>query len=407
MKRNLLGLSISFGVSLLFSTAFALSTISGDVEEDLYFAGGALIEGVDLPSNATASTGSASVTLGGSGTVTVASRSGGGLPRLTLYGGTRITSTRSWGEVLTKSWWQGQLSPPANGRLPKIDEISFGSVLSANSTAVVLSSFNLGLSNETFTFSQPATVILPVRSEDQVKLLIAMKQSNGSWTVGGDAYCLVENGICGVELSSMNEIALVKETFSRCPRSTVSNGQIGGIPSCKVSCDRGYELDATLTECIPELEDDFDDLDLEGEDISMDDIDAELGFEEESATTFRSHTFKGSRSNWLGEGGEVVEEEETIEEKFKRAQDDTFLNYLLQMRNRFGEGSSPNVFGAAEEEEPLIGGETGDLMDIDTDVLLGEETHASAPMLPSTGPGIFLGIAALGLGMMMVGSRKR
>jgi len=400
MKRTFLGLSIFFGVSLLFSTAFALSTISGDVEEDLYFSGSVLLEGVDAPSNANAATGSTSITLGGSGTVTVASRSGGGLPRLTLYGGTRITSTRSWGEALNKSWWAGQLSPPANGRQPKLDDISFGSTLSANSTAAVLGSFNLGLANETFTFSQPATVIFPVRSEDQVKLLIAVKQSNGSWSVSGNEYCLVENGICGVELSSMNEIALVKENYSRCPRTSVNNGRIGSVPSCKVTCDRGYELDATLTECIPVLEDVFDDFEA-----SVEEIEEEM-VEEAAPSTFKSHTFKGSRHNWLGESDAIEEEEETVEDKLKRAQEDSFLNYLLQMRNRFGEGSSANVFGAAEDDD-MVGGETGDLMDIDTDVLMAEEIHSSAPLLPSTGPGLFMGIAALGLGMMMVGSRRR
>jgi len=403
MKRFLSILVFGLSFSLLVPSASAISKVSGDVEEDLYFSGSVLIEGVDPPSNATASTGATSVTIGGSGTVTVASRSGGGLPRMTLYGGTRLTSTRNWGDTLNKSWWEGQFSAPANGRQPVIEDINFGSILSANSSASVLGSFNLGLANETFTFSQPATFIFPVRSEDSLKLWIAVKQTNGAWSISGNDYCLVENGICGVELSSMNEVALVRENYSRCPQDDIANGEVGTVPSCKIVCHRGYELDATLTECIPELEigDDFSD----AEEVGMDDFEDEFGLDEPLSSSYGAHSFKGSRVNLLGADIKEAKKEETAEEKLDRVQDDSFINYLLQMRNHFGEASSPNVFGA-ETEIALEDGES-ELLDMDMELLMDESVHSSAPMLPSTGPGIFLGIAVLGAGMMLVGSRKR
>jgi len=84
-----------------------------------------------------------------------------------------------------------------------------------------------------------------------------------------------------------------------------------------------------------------------------------------------------------------------------RDESSSFLNYLLGRRGeevkdatvklREGEGGGM-MEGELEEGAMMEEGE--------------EEAFSSAPLLPSTGPGVFLGLATLGLGMMVVASRR-
>ena len=85
-----------------------------------------------------------------------------------------------------------------------------------------------------------------------------------------------------------------------------------------------------------------------------------------------------------------IEEEVVVEEN----KDAGLMEYLLHVRNFFGAGSSANVVRSEEAE-------------INPDTEEGEEVYSSAPLLPQTGPGLFLGLAALGLGCMVVGAKGR
>lgn len=79
---------------------------------------------------------------------------------------------------------------------------------------------------------------------------------------------------------------------------------------------------------------------------------------------------------------------------------DSFLNYLLQMRNSFGAGKSANVY----QEGEIVKAEE---QQGESETLGEEEVHSSAPLLPSTGPEIFAAIAILGLLMMLFGVRRQ
>ena len=75
-------------------TGFAVDTISGPVNDDLFFPRGVLIEGVEGPDDTESTSGTSSVQIEGAGTVTVADQRIGDFPRVLVSGGTKISSTR-------------------------------------------------------------------------------------------------------------------------------------------------------------------------------------------------------------------------------------------------------------------------------------------------------------------------
>ena len=97
MKQNKFLALLVFSF-LITSQVFALQTLSGEVNEDLEFDDGVLIEGVTPPSDQSAASGSSTVTIEGAGTISVRDRIGGGFPMIMILGGTTITSARTWAE---------------------------------------------------------------------------------------------------------------------------------------------------------------------------------------------------------------------------------------------------------------------------------------------------------------------
>ena len=73
------------------------------------------------------------------------------------------------------------------------------------------------------------------------------------------------------------------------------------------------------------------------------------------------------------------------------------INYLLQMRNYFGESSNHNVVSVKEQ----------DSITDETNPASSENFKSSAPLLPSTGPEIFAIIAIVGIFMMIFGTRRK
>jgi|GEM_PF-5910420 len=76
------------------------------------------------------------------------------------------------------------------------------------------------------------------------------------------------------------------------------------------------------------------------------------------------------------------------------------------MRNHFGENSQENNYTAlsAEGGEAAEGeASTGEITDTNNE---GGEFLSSGPLLPSTGPGIFVTIAVVGFALMMFGARR-
>ena len=415
MKHSSLSI---LGVSLLSIPLItsAVDTISGPVNDDLFFPRGVLIEGVQGPENNEAISGSSSVTIEGVGTITVADARLGSFPRMMVSGGTTITSKRTWtNETMHKTWWEGQFSAPSSGRSPAWDELEFKPGQRSGDGEKIVDTFSWGLANETFTFSPAVAVVLPVTEKTNVKLYAAFPQTSGKWLVDKSKYCVVQDGLCALEVGEVNSLALVKETFSQCPKKTVANGKITGVPDCTITCDRGYELNTDVTACVS-----LDGDSMEGEDVeaTSDPIYQEdpsiMG---DMAPDVRNGyvRYRGSRAQMSPNVNEDevsgVEEltlarrnnaatsirvnEESAITTSTQDEEDGFLNYLLQMRNRY-ENHNVNDFtdyGAIENEE---------------EVKQKSKTYSTAPLLPSTGPEIFAILAIAGLVLMVFGfARKR
>ncbi len=423
MKRLSIA-SIGLSVLALPTSTFAVDTISGSVDEDLFFPRGVLIKNVEAPSNPDSTTGSSSVTVEGVGSVTVADSRVGSFPRLWISGGTTISSQRTWQASDAKTWWDGQFSAPASGRNPKYSEIKFNAGVRQGNGELIIETYQWGLNNETFSYSPAAVAALPVNVNDGVKLLAAFPQSNGEWTVAGDVSCYVQDGLCALELTKVNALTLVKETFSQCPSETIANGTVGSIPDCAIVCDR----DATLTEegqCVlPSSGEEDLEIAMENDnrveheaapvqyDPSVNVVDGvkkpnirsgyvryrgtrnqieagnEEGLEGEDLTLFR-------RINAPKTVRTRDEETEPQNNDMTAQEEDGFLNYILSMRDRY-ENSNINDFSEVAEfsaaEQPKA----------------SATKRAAQPMLPSTGPELFAVLAIFGLGLMVVGvARKR
>lgn len=420
---NLCILVISL-ISIPFSV-LAVDSVSESVNEDLFFPRGVLLEGVEGPENNEATTGSSSVTIEGVGTITVADAKLGSFPRMMVSGGTTITSRRVWtDETLRKSWWEGQFTAPSSGRVPSWGNIEFSAGQREGNGEKIVDSFLWGLPNETFTYSPSAAVVLPVTEKTNVKLYAAFPEgTDGTYLVDKSKYCVVQDGLCALEIDEVNSITLVKETWTRCPRKSVKNGRYGGTPDCSIICDRGYELNADATSCVG----------TGGDDLMIDEEEATAvespiyneaeGMEEATPEVRNGYIrYRGSRAQL---NPSIDEEEITDVEKLTTARrnnaatsirsneeelenknvageeegEDGFLNYLLQMRNRY-EDHNVNDFT-----------DYGNIETDETDEEVEEKAVAyssSAQLLPSTGPELFAILAISGLVLMVFGvARKR
>lgn len=436
--KQILRFSVLSSLFFLVNEGFAVPTLSGEVNSDEFFSNGVLLEDVELPSDPNATSGVSSVTIEGTGSVTVGNQRGGGFPRLTVLGGTKIESKRTYDEeVFSKTWWDGQFTAPGSTRLPEVSDVTFDKMRVENSLQVV-EAFTWGLSNEEFTFSPEAKVVLPVDEIDGQKLWVAFvnRDDEDDWTVNEDKFCIVENGLCFVEIGSVKSLALVKELFVTCTKSSIENGKISNAPTCIVSCNNGYELTADGNACqeVEIFEETLgeEEVDENGEVVENFEEFEEFFEEEEKVYEFPSGYFRyqgasDHRFRYLDEEGltgEALERVRSLNRSYltrnhrtadeqvsgmassaskqnEGSEKDSFLNYLLQMRNSFGAGKNANVYNV-DENGNVIQGQDGELI-ADTE----EGVHSSAPLLPSTGPEIFAIVAILGLLMMLFGARRR
>lgn len=283
----------------------------------------------------------------------------------------------------------------------------------------------MGMNNESFSFSTPARFTFPTPIPDGTKLWMAMKDDGtpsesdtALWKITEGDFCVTEKNVCSVSLAKLGEVSFVQEYFTQCPRSgdsdtKVENGSIGNPPECRVTCDKGFELDYDTMKCVstsgatssasssPSTPNEVVVSDGGTEGVppgyfrftgSREQLRRHItteGLEGEALTQAERQNASVRKTN----EGEVTEEAPAVDSK-----KDGFLNYILQIRNFFGANSSPNTVSSespASEGETVTEGETQ-----------GEE-HSSAPLLPSTGPGIFLGLAGLGLGCMVVGRKGK
>lgn len=412
-----LGISIGF-----FSICFAAETISGEVVDDLFFYEGVKISGIEYPSDLDATTGTSSVSVEGTGSVTVGARSDGGMLRVIVWGGTKVSSERKWDESDKKTWWSGELEAPVRGRLVDEGDIEF--TVAGNhieSELVPLETYGLGLGNETFKFSPSATLVLPVNVPDFTKIWVATKSGDTLQKIAEDDFCVVQDQLCVVDASSVNEVTLVREKFDRCVVTEISNGTIGNPPYCQLECERGFLFNDDMTGCVASDDESAiqiyatDDVDIEGATIKR---------------TGETGLLAGpARQGYIRYTGSNVQRTKTSTEDLtgNELQEALRRNAIVASRNSIVEDSGVNETALAALkkqlndvrgkiwtwENPVIA--TDDVEDIQVagkEIALGGEVegslHASAPLLPSTGPaGIFIGIAALGFGLMAFSRRRR
>jgi len=420
------------------------SAISPEITGDLYFDDGVYIEGVSLPEDQDALQGSSSVQLGGSGTLTVGSKTGGGFPRVTVLGGTTITSNRYWNENTSKpTWWDGQFSAPGKSRMPNKYDINYSSV----NELEVLGAYTWGVAaaGEVFSFSTPARMVFPVKAIDGQKVLLAYN-SGGQWSINSANYCIVKNELCYTEVSSMRSIALVREVYSTCPIESVEHGTVGTIPGCVVTCNRGFELGSDGVSCKSTGENFLDEGgqgDGGGHSAATDgsasedqggQYDEEVNYEETNEDPFafpngyfryqgtRDQRFRKIDESGL-EGDELKKvkqlnrgyysrnarsiDDQLPKEEVAKEVNDGFLNYLLQMRNSFKQKEL--VAQNNELKEKITSGElvASDEDEGEDGKALAGTLHSGAPLLPSTGPEVFVTIAVIGFLMMLFGARRR
>ena len=442
--------TLALGLGLILSQSAMAQTVSNPINEDLFFSNGVQIQDVT-----TISEGVATTTLEGTGSLTVGSQATGGFPRVSVSAGTTIKSTRAWPvEAFPKTSWDGQFTAPGSGRLPATDEIEFAAATNAGNQVQAVGAFVWGLNNETFSFTSPARFVFPVDEADGQRLWAATN-TGSSWVVGSaNNYCVVDSGLCYLELAGLNSLALVKQVYEVCPRETVLNGSVGSAPNCIVTCENNFFIDEEGDEC---LADEFASSaggsvsseaigdSLSTETLTLDDLNES---EREQLEAFAKEagvdpfvllrevvgqvkprgTGEVERGRLLPELAEFTPEElekvkllnrsfyarnkrstaEQIRGKGtdadERAKQDSFINYLLQIRNQFGDQSnlvsSENL--AAQTEAVVTDQENEEV-----EVVADSFKSAGGKLLPQTGPGLFMIIAIVGFMLMLFGGIRR
>lgn len=409
----------------LLSVCSAAETISGEVVDDLFFYDSVNISGIDYPSDLNATTGTSSVDVEGAGSVTIGAREDGGMLRVIVWGGTTISSERKWDESDKKTWWAGEMAAPVRGRLVSADDIEF--TVAGNhidSQLVPLETYGLGMGNETFKFSPSATLVLPVNVPEFSKIWVATKSGDTLQKISEDDFCIVQNQLCVVDASSVNEITLVREKFDRCLVTEISNGSITGPPYCQLECERGFSFNDDMTGCVASDDEDAieiyvtDDVDVEGATVMRT---GETGLLSGPArqgyiryTGSNVQRTETSTEDLTGEAlREALRRNATVaarntENSDNEGEDGTTIAQLKKqlndVRGKIWTWENPVAIDNVDSGETSVAA-------VDSSAnasASGGATHASAPLLPSTGPaGIFVGIATLGFGLMAFSRRRR
>ena len=435
MKRYLLLVTCaSLALLITQDTQAAANVLPDEVNEDLYFQRDVFVPAVEIPEDVTSEEDESVGELLGTGSVTIGNQKGGGLPQITIFGGTEIRSERYQGQVANKTWWEGEFNAPYIGQAPNKELVVWDNEDGhKDSTVDVIQTFNLGLENEIFSFSPAARFVFPIEAENDVKVWYAIREDNedteeDEWVIDDENYCFEESGYCTLDLEEIGSIAFVYELRDRCPRQEISNGHVSDPPFCKIMCDRGYELNETRTNCVRRG---TAEQDLGGEDVFVGEEFAGMTDEEIAARTtnapqyeYRQGYFRFLRTRDQLERELPAEELEGNEmftarrmnaatrrtmndkgnfedtEKVASGDDDGFLNYLLGVRNSARSQEDAVVYSQGAEG---ASGANGALTPSQGEAGM----HASAPLLPSTGPGIFIALAAIGFGLMVAAARRR
>ncbi len=423
---NLKTLPLSILCLGIVSLAFAATErVSGEIVDDLQFANEVKIMGIEYPEDMGDDKGTSSVELKGDGSVTIYSRSGGGFPRIVLWGNTKIESERDWlQDVIHKDWWAGIMAAPSTGRLVDVDELEFDiSGNHTNSELVVLETFAFGRNDstvaETFKFSPAATVVLPLNVPDFTKVWVAFRDGPDMEEIEEDSFCVVQNKLCIVEVSSANEISLVREKYEDCPIDVIDNGTVGATPYCVYKCDKGYVYNEGMTECVKSSDEDA----LAVMEAASVDAAAAEGENEEVLGVLAGPARQGYlRYTGTNAQKTKIDTDELRGEELQRAlRHNATVNSRVRGNEVVAKLDADSGDGWTEEKWNLWKWATrnegkGAMSDsllqdsviADGGTSVDAPVHGSAPMLPSTGPaGLFVGISALGFGLMAFSRRRR
>lgn len=433
----------------------AVDVFVGEVDDDYYYSDAVQVQGVVLPADLDSDVGSSTIDLTGTGTITVGANAGGGFPRISVVGGTTITSTRNFEGEVTKDWWDGTIRPPKKQRIPGFNDING---ISDRHEITPVEAYKWGDPNEKFYYSISATVALPIRGEvDGQVFHVAELLDDGTWEAV-DEMCVLQDGLCILEVNAARAITLYKINYFTCPVSSVDNGEVGEEPSCIVSCNIGYALGCDGKSCNP--------VDCQGPDCpalcggfgfqygaddpnfgGADNIQYTGNYKEfyqealkryklkPSERRFQDLRYRGSNSDehvYLYDETGLDEDQhkkvrkinkgkisrdlrgdlfEPLAEDAPRDKNSNMLDYILQVRNVFSGDKSTtyNEMIKPSEVEEVVEGEDElfDGEELAAEGGEGEEYYGSAPMLPSTGPSLFIIIAIIGVGLMVLGAFKR
>ncbi len=142
---------------------------SGTTDDDLYF-NGVFFDDIQIPDELSGSKVESSVEVKGTGSLTIGDQRKGILPRLLIFGGTKITGSRQFesGEVLRP--WEGVFTIPEPLAVSDVGEVVFDEEAKHDkSDTTVVTAFQMGDKNETFTFDPSVILSLPISEPDGKK----------------------------------------------------------------------------------------------------------------------------------------------------------------------------------------------------------------------------------------------
>jgi len=392
-------------------------TIPEEVTTDLYYADSVLLRNLEYPEDLSADEGSSIAGVTGPGTVVIGDSKNGGFPRIVLPGDTDVTSFRSFGGASIPEWWDGELAAPQRMPTPNTENIGFEEAGAHRDTRLkVVGSYQLGLSNEWFDFSNDSYLIVDLGIQDGLKVWVAKDSddTDEDFIIAEDDFCITENGLCAFKMTSgINQLAFLTTSFFDCPVERVENGGYGPLPDCRVVCDPGYILDFAGLQCVRTLEEEdtggfvllpefsqrvnssirarqgyFRYLDSRGSQLEKDNPEG-LSFDERRFVELRN-TVNGARNNAADEEIGQTVTERNLWEAIKDLRFDLWREAAQQKASR------PDTHA----EEATNQGEISENP---------SQSHGQSfgGLLPSTGPGIFVGLAIAGISLMAFGSRKR
>ncbi len=459
MKKTFLA---SFLSCCLFSSAFAVSSISNVLDGDNFFYDEVqLTSGATYQSDIDADKGSANVKFEGSGSLTIGKRVSDtpGFPRVVIYGGSTLTVSQDFTGKSNKNWWAGRVKAP--GKVLNIPETLIKWENESNhllGKTKIDTSYGFGPATDTYKFSPESYVVLPISVPDNTKIWYVFHSIDPEdyanakpVEIKENNFCIVKDHLCVIPVTEMNQIALVEESFDRCPRKEVANGVVGEIPYCVITCNEGYELDENAIACIEK------DPSSQVDNSSSSTTDSNNSQETNQQTTSSENNIAGLQGDdlkkaieearlaaigkksyhsghYTGDSLELIDTSNLSGEELKKAlRRNAEINHRKSIKNKRVDNSDDVSFlkkalndirgtlwswENQKSGEPEIIANSEDNTDTSQELALNDETtpnnesqsfagHTSAPLLPSSGSStLFIIISILGIGLMLMAFRR-